>query len=79
MVTPESTGLDIVYTIFMSFIDTLISDFGRVIIDDIVVGVFEAIFGTIFGGGLSVELTFLLIFSLVLFGIFYRYIYTVVN
>lgn len=77
MVTPESTGMDIAIKIIVAFIDTLVSDIGGVIIDDIIGGFFEVFVGYIFGGGLSVELAFSLIFTLILFGIFWKYIYSV--
>ena len=77
MVTPESTGIDIAWTIIKALFDTLVADVGRVIIDDIVGGFFEVFVGFIFGGGLSTELAFCLVFSLALFGIFWKYIYNV--
>jgi hypothetical protein len=79
MVAPESTGLDIALNIILNFIDILISDVGRVVIDSIMGGIFDSIMGYIFGGGMSVELAFSLVFSLILLGVFYKYIYAVVN
>lgn len=79
MVTPESTGTDIAMNIFLNFLDLLISDLGGALIDDIGGGFFEVFVTFIFGGGLSVELGFLLIFSLIMLGIFYKYVYAVVN
>jgi hypothetical protein len=79
VVSPESTGINIAFEIVITFIDALVSNFGRVIIDDIGGGFFDVFFTFIFGGGLSIELAFLLVFSLFLLGFFYKYIYSVVN
>ena len=77
--TPESTGLNIALDIIVAFIDTIISAIGDFLITDLMGGLFAVFIDYLFGGGLSVELAFSLMFALFLFGFFWKYVYNVVN
>ena len=75
MVTPEQTGVEIVWSIFMTFFDELVDAFSDFLIDDLLGGFFDVAITFIFGGGLSIELAFSLFMALALAALFIKYIY----
>ena len=75
----ESTGLTLVWEIVTAFISTLVTDVGGFLITTLTAGLFDAFVGTIFGGGIDVELAFLLVLALFMWAFAWKYIFSVVN